>query len=190
MLWVDPRAQGGSEGERITMGYREVRDVRGALSWLKERGFTPDEVVLHGFSRGDSVRGSTRERGCSGRWGGFLRQLAPHTETAATRGKWPAAPFTPGMYIMTMLFLGIDPWAVRPEEDAQRLYEEGVSLLIHSKDDEEVPFRHAQRIKKACPEAAFWKIEGYEHVGSYAHPQYQERLLNFLRTSEAQGSTY
>jgi hypothetical protein len=50
--------------------------------------------------------------------------------------------------------------------------------------------RTAERIEKACPEATFWKIEGYEHVGAYAHPHYRERLLNFLRTSEAQGSTH
>jgi pimeloyl-ACP methyl ester carboxylesterase len=92
---------------------------------------------------------------------------------------------------MGKLFLGIDPWAVRPEEDAQRLCEEeGVRLLIiHSKDDEAVPFEHAERIRKACPEAAFWKIEGYRHVGAYAHPRYRERILNFLRTLEAQEST-
>ncbi len=193
VLMIDLRARGGSEGERITMGYKEVRDVRGALSWLKERGFAPGEVVLHGFSMG----------------GATVLGAAPTSEVAAVveegsyaslplilRQRLPAASglppfFTPGMFIMAKLFLGIDPWAVRPEEDAQRLCEEGVELLIiHSKDDEEVPFGHAERIEKACREAAFWKIEGYEHVGAYAHPHYRERLLNFLRTSEARGSTH
>jgi uncharacterized protein len=98
--------------------------------------------------------------------------------------------FTPGVFLMGKLFLGIDPWAVRPEEDARRLCQEGVRLLIiHSKDDEAVPFEHAERIRKACPEAAFWSIEGYRHVGAYAHPRYRERLLNFLRTLEANESS-
>jgi fermentation-respiration switch protein FrsA (DUF1100 family) len=52
---IDLRAQGRSEGERVTMGYKEVRDVRGALSWLNERGFAPGEVVLHGFSLGGAT---------------------------------------------------------------------------------------------------------------------------------------
>jgi hypothetical protein len=43
-------------------------------------------------------------------------------------------------------------------------------------------FEHARRIKAACPEAALWRIEGYEHVGAYAHPEYRQRLLGFLRT--------
>jgi fermentation-respiration switch protein FrsA (DUF1100 family) len=193
VLMIDLRAQGGSEGERITMGHKEVRDVRGALSWLEERGFAPEEVVLHGFSMGGAtVLGAAPGSGVAavveeGSYASLpliLRQQLPEAS-----GLPPF--FTPGMLSMAKLFLGIDPWAVRPEEDAQRLCEEeGVPLLIiHSKDDEEVPFGHAERIEKACPEAAFWKIEGYEHVGAYAHPHYRERLLNFLRTSEAQGST-
>jgi diacylglycerol kinase (ATP) len=34
VLMIDLRAQGRSEGQRVTMGYKEVRDVRGALLWL------------------------------------------------------------------------------------------------------------------------------------------------------------
>jgi hypothetical protein len=52
-----------------------------------------------------------------------------------------------------------------------------------------VPFEHAERIRKACPEAAFWSIEGYRHVGAYAHLRYRERLLTFLRTLEANEPT-
>jgi fermentation-respiration switch protein FrsA (DUF1100 family) len=55
VLMIDLRAQGRSEGERVTMGYKEVRDVRGALLWLNERGFAPGEVVLHGFSLGGAT---------------------------------------------------------------------------------------------------------------------------------------
>ena len=84
---------------------------------------------------------------------------------------------------MGKLFLGIDPWAVRPEEDARRLCEKGKPLfIIHSTDDKTTPFEHAKRIKAACPEATLWRIEGYEHVGAYAHPEYRQRILGFLRT--------
>jgi pimeloyl-ACP methyl ester carboxylesterase len=90
--------------------------------------------------------------------------------------------FNPGVFLMAKLFLGIDPWAVRPEEDAGRLCEKGIPLLIiHSTDDDTVPFEHARRIKAACPEATLWRIEGYEHVSAYAHPEYRQRILGFLR---------
>ncbi len=185
VLMIDLRAQGRSEGERVTMGYKEVRDVRGALSWLHERGFAPGRVVLHGFSMG----------------GATILRAAPESDVAAVveesayadlplilRQQLPKvsglpAFFTPGIFLMGKFFLGIDPWAVRPEEDSRRLCEEETPLLIiHSTDDETTPFEHARRIKAACPEATFWRIEGYEHVGAYAHPEYRQRLLGFLRT--------
>jgi fermentation-respiration switch protein FrsA (DUF1100 family) len=192
VLMIDLRAQGGSEGERVTMGYKEVQDVRGALLWLNERGLAPGEVVLHGFSLGGAtvLRAAPKsgvaavvEESAYSDLPLILRQQLPKVSGLPSF-------FTPGIFVMGKLFLGIDPWAVRPEEDARRLCEEGVRLLIiHSIDDEAVPFEHAKRIRKACPEAAFWKIEGYRHVGAYAHPRYRERLLNFLRTLEANEST-
>jgi fermentation-respiration switch protein FrsA (DUF1100 family) len=192
VLMIDLRAQGGSEGERVTMGYKEVWDVRGALSWLNERGFAPGEVVLHGFSLGGAtVIRAAPESGVAA----VVEESAYSDLPLILRQQLPEVSglpsfFTPAIFLMGKLFLGIDPWAVRPEEDARRLCEEGVRLLIiHSKDDEAVPFEHAERIREACPEAAFWKIEDYPHVGAYAHPRYQERLLNFLKTLEANESS-
>jgi len=66
---------------------------------------------------------------------------------------------------------------------SRRLCQEGIPLfIIHSTDDETTPIAHARRIKAACPEASLWKIEGYEHAGAYAHPEYRQRILSFLRT--------
>jgi fermentation-respiration switch protein FrsA (DUF1100 family) len=192
VLMIDLRAQGHSEGERVTMGYKEVRDVRGALLWLNERGFAPGEVVLHGFSLGGAtVLRAAPESGVAA----VVEESAYSDLPLILRQQLPKVSglpsfFTPGIFVMGKLFLGIDPWAVRPEEDARRLCEEGVRLLIiHSKDDDVVPFEHAERIRQACPEAAFWKIEDYRHVGAYAHPRYRERLLHFLRNLEANEST-
>jgi fermentation-respiration switch protein FrsA (DUF1100 family) len=192
VLMIDLRAQGRSEGERVTMGYKEVRDVRGALSWLNERGFVPGEVILHGFSLGGAtVLRAAPESGVAA----VVEESAYADLPLILRQQLPKASglpsfFTPGIFLMGKLFLGIDPWAVRPEEDARRLCEEGVRLLIiHSKDDEAVTFEHAERIRNACPGAAFWKIEGYRHVEAYSHPRYRERLLNFLRTLEANEPT-
>jgi uncharacterized protein len=192
VLMVDLRAQGGSEGERISMGYHEVWDVRGALRWLEERGFAPGRVVLHGFSMG----GATVLRAASGTGVAAVLVEASYSDLPLVlRERLPQAGglppfFVPGVMLAARLFLGIDPWAVRPEEDARKLYEEGVPfMIIHSTSDEVVPFEHAKRLESACPEATFWRMESYEHVGAYAHPEYGERLLGFLqRTTSAEGS--
>lgn len=183
VLMLDLRAHGESEGERITIGYREVRDVEGALSWLEKRGYEPHQVVLHGWSMG----------------GAAVIQAAPGTGVAAVveesayadlppllREQTPEASglpafFTPGIFFVGQHFLGINPWAVRPAEDAGRLSREGVPfMIIHSRDDELVSFEHAERLAKAHPGAAFWRLGGYGHVGAYEHPEYRERLTSFL----------
>jgi uncharacterized protein len=183
VLMLDLRAHGGSEGERVTIGYREARDVEGALSWLGKRGYEPDRVVLHGWSMG----------------GAAVIQAAPGTGVAAVveesayadlppllRERLPEvsglpAFFTPGIFLVGRLFLGIDPWAVRPVEEAGQLSREGVPfMIIHSRNDEVVPFEHAEMLARAYPGAVFWRLEGYEHVHAYEHPEYRERLQGFF----------
>jgi uncharacterized protein len=183
VLMLDLRAHGGSGGDRITVGYREARDVRGALSWLRSRGFDPQDVVLHGWSLGGSA----------------VVQAAPGTGVAAVVEEAAYADlvpllherlpevsglpafFNPGILLMGRLFLGIDPWAVRPVEEAGQLYREGVPfMIIHSRDDEMIPFEHAESLAAAHPQATFWELKGYGHVAAYAHPEYRERLLAFL----------
>src|ERR671921_1959842 len=55
LLLLDLRAQGESDGKRRTLGYREARDVRGALAWLRRQGYALDQVVLHGWSMGGAT---------------------------------------------------------------------------------------------------------------------------------------
>lgn len=183
VLMLDLRGHGRSEGERGTLGYGEVRDVRGALSWLEERGFDPRAVVLHGWSMGGAavVRvapgtgvAAVVEEAAYADLPPLLRELIPETSGL------PAF-FTPGIFLVGKLFLGIDPWAVRPVEEAGRIAREGTPfMIIHSRDDEVVPFEHAESFAAAHPEATFWELEGYEHVAAHDHPEYRERLLSFL----------
>jgi pimeloyl-ACP methyl ester carboxylesterase len=183
VLMLDLRAHGESEGDRITVGYREVRDVRGALSWLKRRGFDPEDVVLHGWSLGGAAVvqaapgsgvGAVVEEAAYADLPPLLRERLPEA------GGLPAF-FNPGIFLMGRLFLGIDPRAVRPVEEAGQLYREGVPfMIIHSRDDEMIPFEHAEALAAAHPEATFWQIRGYGHVAAHDHPEYRERLLAFL----------
>src|SRR3712207_6310844 len=183
VLMLDLRGHGESEGERVTVGYQEVRDVRGALSWLEERGFDPEDVVLHGWSMG----GAAVVRAAPGTGVGAVVEEAAYADLPPLL--WDRLPevsglpafFNPGIFLMGRLFLGIDPLAVRPEEQARQLSREGVPfMIIHSRDDEVVAFEHAELFVAAYPEATFWEVKGYGHVAAHAHPEYRERLLAFL----------
>ena len=188
VLMFDLRGHGESEGKRTTVGYQEVRDVRGALSWLEEeQGFGLGEVVLHGWSMG----GATVVRAAVGTGVAAVVEEAGYADLPLIlRKQIPEASglprlFNPGIFLMTKLFLGFDSWAVQPSEDAARLREEGVPLfVIHSTDDEVVPFEHAELFERAYPEAALWKVEGLGHVEAYTHREYPERLLSFLESEK------
>jgi pimeloyl-ACP methyl ester carboxylesterase len=47
-------------------------------------------------------------------------------------------------------------------------------LLLHSTDDQVVPFEHAETLAASYPDAGFWEIEGYGHVEAYNHPAYRQ----------------
>ena len=190
VLMLDLRANGESEGERVTLGYREVRDVRGALSWLESRGFDPPSVVLHGWSMG----GATVVRAAPGSGVAAVVEEAGYADLPSLlRERLPEASglpafFNPGMFLMGKMFLDIDPWAVRPKEEAQQLSEEGVPfMIIHSRDDDAIPFEHAESFAAAYPDAVFWELQGYDHVAAYTHPEYRTRLLNFLDEAATSG---
>ena len=190
VLMLDLRGHGESGGERRTLGYREVRDVRGALSWLEGEGFEPGEVVLHGWSMG----GATVTRSAPGTGVAAVVEEAGYADLPLLlRDQLPENSglprlFNPGTFLAAKLFLDFDPWAVRPRENAARLQEEGVPLfVIHSTVDETVPYEHAELFTEANPDAELWTLEGYEHVGAYEHPEYEARLKAFLDSVSERG---
>ncbi len=193
VLMFDLRGHGESEGNRTTVGYREVRDVRGALSWLQEEpGFQPGDVVLHGWSMG----GATVVRSAPGTGVAAVVEESGYADLPLLlRDRLPESSglpsfFNPGIFLMAKLFLDFDPWAVKPEEDAAKLAEEGVPLLIiHSTDDEVVPFGQAEMLSASYPDAEVWKVEGYGHVEAYSHPEYRQKLLGFLERAGSEEAT-
>jgi uncharacterized protein len=186
VLMLDLRGNGGSGDERRTLGYKETRDVHGALAWLdEEQGSQPEEVVLHGWSMG----GATVVRSAPGTGVAAVIEEAGYADLPLIlRRLLPEASglprfFNPGIFLAARLFLGLDPRSVRPSEDAALLREEGVPFfVIHSTDDEVVPLEHAKLFERAYPEATFWKVEGVGHVEAYTHREYREKLLTFLES--------
>ncbi|MGF1472634.1 MAG: alpha/beta hydrolase [Rubrobacteraceae bacterium] len=187
VLMLDLRAHGESEGSRRTLGHKEVRDVRGALDWLRKRGIQPEQTILHGWSMG----GATVVRSAPGTGVAAVVEEAGYADLPLLLGNalpktigLPAF-FSPGAMLMAKVFLGFDPWEVSPKSEAGRLSSEGTPLyIIHSTTDQTVPFRHAEIFAGSYPGARLWKLEGYGHVEAYSHPEYEERLSGFLEGLE------
>jgi fermentation-respiration switch protein FrsA (DUF1100 family) len=186
VLMLDLRAQGESEGSRRTLGYREVRDVRGALDWLHERGYEARNVVLHGWSMG----GATALRAAPGTGIAAVVEEAGYGDLPLLlRGKLPefvrfGGLLEPAILLVGRLFPDFDYQEVVPKREAAMLSDEGVPLfIIHSTVDDIVPYEQAKILAAAYPEASAWTLDGYAHVEAYEHPEYAERLRAFLDAS-------
>ena len=186
VLMLDLRAQGESDGARRTLGYREVRDVRGALAWLQRQGYRLDQVVLHGWSMG----GATALRAAPGTGVAAVVEEAGYADLPLLlRGKLPefvrfGGLLEPAILLVGRLFPDFDPWDVVPKNEAAKLSDEGVPLfIIHSSGDDIVPHEQARILAAAYPEASVWKLDGYGHVEAYEHPEYAQRLRAFLDES-------
>jgi uncharacterized protein len=186
VLMLDLRAQGESEGGRRTLGYREVRDVRGALAWLYKQGIEAKNVVLHGWSMG----GATALRAAPGTGVAAVVEEAGYADLPLLlKGKIPefvrfGGLLRPAIMLVGRIFPDFGPWEVVPKKEAAKLSEEGVPLfIIHSTADDVVPYEQATLLAAACPQARLWKLEDYAHVEAYEHPEYAPRLREFLDSS-------
>src|SRR5918997_6126408 len=183
VLMLDLRAQGESNGTRRTLGYREVRDVRGALAWLHRRGYAPGQIVLHGWSMG----GATALRAAPGTGVAAVVEEAGYGDLPLLlRRKLPefvrfGRLLEPAILLVGKLYPDFDYQGVMPKKEAALLSEGGVPLLIiHSLDDGVVPYEQARLLAAAYPLASVWTLESYGHVEAYEHPEYAQRLLAFL----------
>ncbi len=186
VLLLDLRAQGESGGARRTLGYREVRDMRGALAWLRRQGYEAENIVLHGWSMG----GATALRAAPGTGVAAVVEEAAYADLPVLlKGEIPefvrfGRLLRPAILLAGRLFPDFDPWDVVPKNDAAKLSDEGIPLfIIHSTEDDIVPYEQAKILAAAHPDANVWKLEGYGHVEAYQHPEYAQRLRNFLDAS-------
>lgn len=186
VLILDLRAQGESGGKRRTLGYRETRDVLGALRWLEARGYRAGDTVLHGWSMG----GTTVVRAAPGTGVAAVVQEAGYADLpllldgAIPRVVGLPRLLVPGVLLAGRLWPDFDPWSVQPEREATELWKEDVPLLvIHSTGDEVIPVEHAKIFAAAHPEARTWTLQDHDHVEAFTHPEYEEKLRTFLRGS-------
>ena len=173
VLVVDLRAHGESGGGRRTLGYRETRDVLGALLWLEGRGYRPEDTVLHGWSMG----GTTVVRAAPGTGVAAVVEEAGYADlprllqSAIPRIAGLPRLFVPGVLLAGRLWPDFDPWSVQPGREASELWKEDVPLfVIHSTIDDVIPVEHAKMFAAAHPDARIWILQDYDHVEAFAHP--------------------
>ena len=186
VLVFDLRGHGDSDPDRVTMGRRERLDIRAALGWAIEQGYTPNQIAWLGYSLGGSTilmeaadNPSIHRAIVDSPFGDLPAVLSAQL---ALHSGLPAA-FNPGI-------LGAAHWAFGTRTDdlipvrSARRWGDRPLLVIHGTADATVPFDQAQAIAAAAgPSCQLVLVPGVDHVHAFpADPGgYVERIDRFLR---------
>jgi len=180
VLLLDQRYFGGSEGRLTTLGFMERRDLARAVDFLAARGFGP--VGVFGFSLGGAVAllaaaEDPRIRAVAA-YAPFadLGLLGQELYAWLWLLKYPLVGLT---RVWSRLFLGHDITRPTPVEAAARLTIP--ILLVASREDEQIPFAHAERLRDALaanPRAEFLLMARGRH--GELPPDFTARLAQFF----------
>ena len=179
VLLVDFRYFGDSGGRATTLGFRERRDLQRVVDALAERGYA--RIGVFGYSLGGAVAllaaaEDPRIRAVAA-WAPFadLRVLAGEVYSTFWLLKYPLVEL---MILWGRVFLGGDITRPSPEAAAGAL---AIPVqLWASRDDDQIPFTHAERLQRALaknPRAEF-------HFGRGLHTEraegFERRLAEFF----------
>jgi dipeptidyl aminopeptidase/acylaminoacyl peptidase len=184
-LLVDHRYFGDSEGRATTLGFRERGDLRRVLDFLEARGATA--VGVFGFSMGGAVALLTAAEDPR------IRAIAAYAPFADLRAlghelygwMWLARyPFVEAMLFWGRLAFGADITRPTPAEAAARV--KVPVLLVHSRTDEQIPFRHAERLRAALATNARAEFEFMDRGRHGELPAgFEARLVRFFQKALA-----
>lgn len=196
VLMFDFRNSGESDGTVTTLGYHEVKDVLGAVAYVKEQ--RPDagrHVGIIGYSMGavTASLAAAREPGIEAAvldspfadLRAYLKENMPHWTGL------PNVPFTWTIMAALPPLIDLDVDAVSPLAVMPRLNKP--VLLIHTEGDEAIPARNSEQLAAAGDPATvqLWLVPGTDHVGARAvdPAAYDERVIAFLQAHVGNAGT-
>nr|WP_246357238.1 alpha/beta fold hydrolase [Pyxidicoccus fallax] len=178
VLLFDLRAHGDSDGDKVTWGDRERRDVLAALDFVSARpDVDPARVGLFGFSMGGTTsllvaNADTRVKAVAA--AGAYPAL--EWDVYSGYGRW--GPLSAEPVLWTLRRAGVDVDAVRPIDGMCQLQGRPL-LLVNSDVDPDAPAKlQASLFRAACEPKSLWVVEGAGH-GQYAKvapAEYERRL--------------
>lgn len=181
-LVYDSRGQGESEGDRITWGDREQRDLSAVLDFVSSLPeVDPARVAVLGFSIGGSTVTMTAARDQRARavilyatWTSLEDEM--HTN----RARFGALSWGPILFAFRRA--GIDLANVRPISHIHDIAPRPL-LMIAGTDDSDTPVPVMQRLFAAAGEPKeLWIVPGVNHESSVAAAprEYESRVISFL----------
>ena len=165
VLIYDYRGYGQSSGRPSEAGVRQ--DIRAAWDWLTgEAGTQPERIVLFGRSMGGALAADLAADVDVG--GLILESTFTSAPDLAAELYW----WLPARLLARIELNALS--ALRRSDQA--------TLIVHSRDDEIVPFAHGQRLLEGAPEpSGLLEIQGSHNTGFLVSgEQYRSGLDDFL----------
>ena len=165
VLLFDYRGYGASEGRPTEDGL--VLDAQAALDWLREQGWEDGRIVLYG----ESLGGAVALQAARGQTLGAVVVESSFTSLPALGAR--VYPLLPVSLIATIRFDSLD--ALRSLR--------APLLVIHSAEDEIVPFDFGRELHQAAPlPKEFLQTAGRHNDGGFQlRVEWQDRVRGFIR---------
>ncbi|TYO95054.1 alpha/beta hydrolase [Desulfallas thermosapovorans] len=185
VLMFDFRNSGQSDGELTSVGQYEVRDLLGAIDFIKTRRDLNQQIILIGYSMGaaTSILAGAREPAVAG-----VIADAPFADlrsylmaNLSVWSKLPAIPFNQAFFIIVPPLTGLNVGAVSPVNEVKNFNGRPL-LLIHGEGDTDIPIENSELLQKAYPRASFWRVPEAKHCKSYevTGDLYLQKISSFL----------
>ncbi len=185
---LDLRGHGGSSGDALGFGALEVEDLRCALDDLRRRGIATGRLGVYGPSYGGGV--AMRFAAADERVDRVFAVAAfatlpdlSYTFLRGRHGDWvellPRFVFQDVSDAAGRLAGFEGPVLRRPP--ALKAFR-GLALLVHSREDEVVPYAHARALADECTEGVcrVVTLEGYDHLQSLSNSELRRLIDAFF----------
>jgi len=189
---LEMRAHGESEGNKICLGFKEWLDVKAIVQYIKEKPLYKDvPIVIFGLSMGGST--AINSIGEIPDIDGLISLSAYSSwedvfqdNMSRTSKKIIAGINKPFVSLVTYLKFGSESFSIKPKKEIKKLGNRP-ALLLHSKDDSQVPYRSFGRLLENAPS----HVETFVRDGdihfiteNFSHPEedkeYSDTIIAFI----------
>lgn len=169
VLMFDLRGHGESDGDRLSAGYHERKDLHGAVKYVTERGF--EKIGVLGFSMGAATALMTAAENndvdCVVSDSCFADITDIMGREFKSRTGFPEFFLDPVLFMVKIMY-GVDFKAVRPVDSVADISPRLI-LFIHGENDDFVLPEHSKRLYQASGNTLnrLWIVPKAGHVRSY-----------------------
>ncbi|MBI4437291.1 MAG: alpha/beta fold hydrolase [Candidatus Omnitrophica bacterium] len=189
IFFFDFRAHGKSEGWATSFGYREQRDLLGALDYLESRRGGPQRYGLYGISMGASVgilvaaEDLRIQALCvDSPFVDLEESIAKHSQLLYPLPRFPFAFLACFSYNLRFL---TDVRKISPIKVVHKISPRPLFIMNGGEDDRMLPERARDLYEKASEPKTLWLIPGAGHLEgrAVAEKRYDESVLHFFSSA-------